>query len=153
MERKERFQPFAELKTLTLIEVDALGLKLQTELDRLKKENNDVLRQRDIEEQLLEIDIAVAYLQHPKPSPKELAHELASVRGQLYRLQEWCIGMQNEFILRVRQAKAKKINFREDRDNYRHWYKRAELMESLTTQLKSMEFELKISEDMELSDE
>jgi len=153
MEHKQRLQLFAMLKTLPLGEVSDLGLRLETERKQLVKEKKDVLRQRYLEEQLEEISLAVAYLQHTKISPSDVAEDLLDIRGKLYRYEEWCQAMFAECRQRAKQAKAEGRDHRDDRANHRNWGTRGRFIQNFISQVKTMENELKMSEDMELSND
>jgi len=149
MENKQRLQPFAEIKTLSLDEVNDLGLRLLTEQD----ENKDVERQRYLEEQLEEISLAVAYIQHTKLSPSNIVDDLLDIWGQLYRFEEWCQAMFAEFGQRVEQAKAEGRNYLDDRANQRSWGTRGRFIQNFISQVNAMESEMKMSEDFDLSDD
>jgi len=95
----------------------------------------------------------VAYLQHTKLSPSNVVDDLLDIRGRLYRYEEWCQAMFAECRQRVKQAKDEGRDYRDDRANQRSWGTRGRFIQNFISQVKTMEREMKMSEDMELSDD
>ena len=83
----------------------------------------------------------------------QLVEDLLDIRGKLNHYEEWCQAMFAEFRERVKQAKAEGRDYKDDRANQRNWGTRGRFIQNFISQVKTMEHELKMSEDFDLSDD
>jgi len=83
----------------------------------------------------------------------QLVNDLQDIRGKLYRYEEWCQAMFAKFRQRVEQAKTEGRDYKDDRANQRNWGTRGRFIQNFISQVKTMESEIKMSEDFDLSDD